>query len=79
MVLLDERTGQVILTDESGEESARFASGVRGTTDAMAVGSTLLVSAADEVAVVDLETESSQIFDFALDDRRGGHAGGDRR
>ncbi len=65
VVLLDGRTGQVILTDGSGAESARFASGVRSPTDAMAVGSTLLVSAADATAVVDLATESSQIFDFA--------------
>ncbi|MET0661976.1 MAG: hypothetical protein ABWZ42_02490 [Ilumatobacteraceae bacterium] len=65
VVLLDDRTGQVILTDGSGAESARFASGVRSPTDAIAVGSTLVVSASDGAAVVDLETESTHGFDFA--------------
>src|SRR6187397_1957298 len=36
VVLLDKRSGQVILTDASGEESARFTSGVRAATDAVA-------------------------------------------
>ena len=65
VVLIDDRTGQVILTDPSGEEQARFASGVRSATDALAVGPTLVVSSAEAAAVVDIATESSQNFDFA--------------
>ena len=65
VVLLDGRTGQVIVTDDAGEESTRFASGVRAPTDAMVVGPTLFVSSADASAVVDLATETVQSFDFA--------------
>ena len=65
VVLLDRRSGQVILTDTSGEESARFTSGVRSPTDAIAVGPTLVVTSAAAAGVVDLGTETSQVFDFA--------------
>ena len=67
VVLVEDRTGQVILTDESGEESARFDSGVRSPTGAMIVGSTLLVLGSDAAAVVDLGTSRRRSFDFAAD------------
>ena len=63
VVLIDSRTGQVILTDGAGEESARFASGIRTPTDAMVVGSKLVVSSADAAAVVDLDAKTSEDLD----------------
>ncbi|MET0662949.1 MAG: hypothetical protein ABWZ42_07450 [Ilumatobacteraceae bacterium] len=65
VVLLDNRSGQVILADASGAESARFTSGVRAATDAMTVGSTLVVTSAAAAGVVDLGSETSQVFDLA--------------
>ncbi len=63
-VLLDSRTGQVVVTDTAGEESARFGSGVRAPADAIAVGPTMVVTSADTAAVVDLAGESTQAYDI---------------
>jgi hypothetical protein len=63
IVLLDERSGQLIVGNERGDEAVRFPSGVTGPTDALAVGSTLLITSTDATAVVDLDDESSQIIE----------------
>ena len=60
IVLLDQRSGQVILADENGDEQSRFASGVTNPTDALAVGSTLVVVSADAVSIVEVSDESTQ-------------------
>jgi hypothetical protein len=60
IVLLDERSGQLIVANEAGEELERFASGVSRPTDAMAIGSAVMATSAEAAAVVDLRDESSQ-------------------
>jgi hypothetical protein len=68
IALVDQRSGDVITTDTAGVEQARFPSGIRSTIDATAIGSTLMVTSADAVAVVDLASETSQTFDVAGSD-----------
>ncbi len=63
VVLVDERSGQLIVANEVGEEMERFASGVTAPTDALAVGSTVFVTAADAAAVVDLDDETGQVVE----------------
>ncbi|HSP29619.1 MAG TPA: hypothetical protein VLN74_13790 [Ilumatobacteraceae bacterium] len=54
VVLVDDRTGRVIVDDENGEELARIESGIRNPTASAVVDSTLLVAGADSVAVIDV-------------------------
>lgn len=63
IVLLDDRSGQLIVGDERGDDAVRFPSGLSVPTDVLAVGSTLLVTSADATGIIDLADESSQIVE----------------
>ncbi len=65
IALVDERSGDVILTDATGAEQSRFPSGVRAAVDATTLGPTLMVTSSDAVAVIDLTSETAQSFDIA--------------
>ena len=67
VVLVDDRTGRVIVDDEQGEEVARIESGVRSPTASAIVESTLIVAGTDSVVVVDVSSESVDEFDLASD------------
>jgi hypothetical protein len=67
IVLVDDRTGRIVVDDEQGEELARLESGVRNPTGSAAVGSTLLVTGADRVAVVDIGSEEVDEFEIGAD------------
>jgi hypothetical protein len=67
VVLVDDRTGRVIVDDEQGEEVARIESGVRSPTASAIVDSTLIVAGTDNVVVVDIGTESVDEFDLGSD------------
>ncbi len=62
-MLVDERSGQVIVADETGEEEARFESGVTSPTDALVVGPTLVVTPPTARPIVDLSDESNEIVE----------------
>lgn len=64
IALVDDRTGQVIVVDEAGDEQARFASGVRQPTDTAAVSATMVVTSESGAAVVDLAGETSEAIDL---------------
>jgi len=64
VVLVDDRTGRVIVDDEQGEEVARIESGVRSPTASAIVDSTLVVAGTDNVAIVDVGSESIEEFDL---------------
>jgi hypothetical protein len=55
VVLVDDRTGRVVVDDAAGDEVARLDSGVRNPTASEVVDSTLVVAGADAVAVIDLD------------------------
>jgi hypothetical protein len=63
VVLVDERTGRVVVDDENGEELVRIESGVRSPTASAVVDSTLMVAGADSVAVIDVGDERVDDFD----------------
>lgn len=67
VVLVDNRTGRVIVDDEQGEEVARIESGVRSPTASAIVDSILIVAGTDGVVVVDVESESIEEFDLGAD------------
>ena len=58
VVLVDDRTGRVIVDDENGEEFARIESGIRSPAASAVVDSTLVIAGPDSVAVVDVGSES---------------------
>ena len=64
VLLVDDRTGRVIVDDEQGEEVARIESGVRNPTASAVVDSTLIVAGTDNVVVVDVGSESIEEFDL---------------
>ncbi len=63
IVLVDERRGSVVIDDSSGEEVARFESGVRNPNASGVVDSTLVVAGADSAAVVGLDSDEITEFD----------------
>jgi len=63
IVLVDDRTGRVIIDDAEGEEQSRIESGVRSPTDSAAVDSSLVVTNDDLVAVIDLADERVDEYD----------------
>ncbi len=67
IVLVDDRTGRVILDDTDGEELARIESGVRNPTDSAVVDSTLVVAGAENVAVIDVNSENVDEFELGAD------------
>jgi hypothetical protein len=54
VVLVDERTGRVVVDDENGEEIGRVDSGVRNPTASAVVDSTVVVAGDGVVAVIDV-------------------------
>lgn len=67
IVMVEDRTGRVIVVDETGEDIARLDSGVRTPNDTMVVGSTAVLSSDDVTAVVSLSDETTETFDLAAD------------
>lgn len=67
IVIIDDRTGNVILDDGTGEEQGRIESGLQNVTDAAVINSTAVVTSADAVAIVDIGTESVERFDIGAD------------
>ena len=67
IVLVDDRTGRVIVDDADGEELARIESGVRNPTDTAIVDSTLTVTGTDSIAVIDVGTETVDEFELGAD------------
>ncbi len=67
IVLVDDRTGRVIVDDEQGEEVARIESGVRSPTASAIVDSTLVVTGTDTVAVIDVGSDNVDAFDIGSD------------
>jgi hypothetical protein len=64
IVLVDARTGQVIVADTDGEEQTRFASGLTNPTDALTIASSMLIASSDAASVVDLADESTEVVEF---------------
>jgi hypothetical protein len=67
VVLVDERTGRVIVDDETGEELARIDTGTRSVVDSAVVDSTAVVVSAAATSIVDLTDESSTDYTIAAD------------
>jgi hypothetical protein len=67
IVLVDDRTGRVIVADPSGDEVARFESGVRTPSASAVVDSTVVVTGTERTAVIDLEGEDVTEFDTGTD------------
>jgi hypothetical protein len=67
VVLVDERTGRVIVDDENGEELARIDTGTRSVVDSAVVDSTAVVVSTAATSIVDLTEESSAAYDIAAD------------
>ena len=67
IVLVDDRTGRVIVDDAAGDELARIESGVRSPTGSAIVDSTLTVAGTDSVAVIDVGTETVDEFELGAD------------
>lgn len=55
IVLLDERTGEVTVMDDAGDEVGRLDSGVDTPTGSGVVGDSMMVISADNVVVLDLD------------------------
>ena len=64
VVLVDERNGLTTITDEAGEEQAKITTGLRLLSDAEIVDSTMVATSPSDVAVVDLDNESVEVFEL---------------
>jgi hypothetical protein len=64
VVLVDDRTGRVIVDDDQGEEVAQIESGIRSPTASDIVDATLVVAGTDNVAVIDVGSERLDEFDL---------------
>jgi len=67
IVLVDDRTGRVVVGDTDGEELARIESGVRNPVASAVVDSTLVVAGTDTLAVVDIASETIDEFELGAD------------
>ncbi|HYN34817.1 MAG TPA: hypothetical protein VES40_19490 [Ilumatobacteraceae bacterium] len=67
IVLVDERTGRVIVDNEQGEELARIDTGLRTVLDSAVVDSTAVVVSATATSVVDLVDETSTEHTISAD------------
>ena len=67
IVLIDERTGRVIVEDVDGEELSRIESGVRAATSSAVIDSTLVVAGETSVAVISISDETVDEFDLGAD------------
>lgn len=65
IVLIDERSGRVVLVDDVGDERARIDSAVTGTEASAVSGATAVLASSPDTAVVDLADESSTSYDLA--------------
>ena len=64
VVLVDNRTGRVLVDDDQGEEVARIESGIRAPNASAIVDSTLVVAGSGRVAVIDVGAEQVEEFDL---------------
>ncbi len=67
IVLVDDRTGRVIVDDMGGEELARIESRVRNPTASSVVDSTLVVAGAEKLAVIDVTSENVDEYELGAD------------
>jgi len=67
IVMVESRTGRLIVLDETGEELGRLDSDVGAPTGAMVVGDTAVLSSAETTAVVSLTDETTETFELAAD------------
>lgn len=67
IVLVDTRSGLVIVDDGAGDEQSRIESKLRSPTDAAVVETTAVVAATDRLAVIDLIEESVEAYEFGAD------------
>jgi hypothetical protein len=67
IVLVDERTGRIVVDDTQGEEISRIESGVRSPSATAIAESTLVVAGSDRVAVVDIGSENLEVFDVGAE------------
>lgn len=67
IVLVDDRTGRVVVDDAGGDEVARIESGIGSPSDSAVVDSTLVVAGADATAIVDLGDESVEEYEIGAD------------
>lgn len=65
IVLVDQRTGRVVVDNDAGEEVARIETGLRTVTADRTVAGTTLVAADDGAAIVDLDAEEATEVDLA--------------
>ncbi len=59
VVLIDERTGSVVLANDAGEEVGRIDTGIRSVLDSAIVGSNAVIVSANETSIVDLAAQTS--------------------
>jgi hypothetical protein len=67
IVLVDDRTGRVIVDDADGEELERIESQVRTPTASAIVGSTLVVTGSESAAVIDIDSGTVEPFEMGAD------------
>jgi len=67
IVLVDDRSGRVVVVDTAGEELARIQSGVRSPTASAVVDSSLLVAGSSNVALLDIGDDTVAEFDLGAD------------
>ncbi len=67
VVLIDERTGRVIIDNEAGEELGRIDTGTRSVVDSAVVDATAVVVSTTTTSIVDLAEESSTDYEIAAD------------
>ncbi len=67
IVLVDDRTGRVIVDDPAGDELARIESGVPNPTASAVVDATLVVAGSETVAVIDVNSESLDEFELGAE------------
>lgn len=65
IVLVDQRTGRVVVDHDQSEETGRIETGLRSVTSSRTVAGTTLVAADDGAAVVDLDAEETLEIDLA--------------
>lgn len=68
IVLVDDRSGRVIVDDSEGEEISRIESGVRSPNASAIVDSALIVANDELVAVVDVGNETVDEYDLGAQD-----------
>ena len=65
VAIVDERTGRIVVTDESGDETARIDSGVRSATASRVVDDTAVLVGTESAAIVDLDDDEVTDVDVA--------------